>query len=247
MEPKDEAKTVAPRQEQGRSWRKRLARVAAVLAILAVVATAIFHKPLFQGNLGVVEPGKVYRSAQPKANLAALIEEVQPASILNLRGGSPADAWYAAEVAACQKNGIDFYDLPMSATERPARSDLLKLLDLLDRCRYPLLVHCKAGSDRTGLAVGLYWMSQRDLEPEPARSSFTIWHGHVPLFGPERLHEPFFEYEQWLAENGQKHSASLLRRWVEQEYQDLRRHQEPFVPLEPGPRHLRLVGPIQGD
>lgn len=220
-----------------------MARVAAVLTILAVVAIGIFHKPLFQGNLGVVEPGKVYRSAQPKENLAVLIEEVQPASILNLRGGSPADDWYADEVAACQRNGIDFYDLPMSATERPSRRDLLTLLDLLDHCRYPLLVHCKAGSDRTGLAVGLYRMSQRDVEPETARSSFTIWHGHIPLFGPDRLHEPFLEYAEWLAENGQEHSAPLLRRWVEQEYQDTEPDLEPVVPLEPGPRHLRLVGP----
>ncbi|CAN5916738.1 hypothetical protein BH23PLA1_BH23PLA1_15370 [soil metagenome] len=240
MEPRDEALGGIPRR--GRSWRNRLTRLAATLTILTIISAGVFHRPLFLGNLGEVDPGKVYRSAQPKGNLQELIEVVRPASILNLRGGSPDDAWYAAEVAACQARGIDFYDLPMSASERPSRGDLLTLLDLLDRCRYPLLIHCKAGSDRTGLASGLYQMSRLGIAPESARSAFTIEHGHVPLFGPEHLHEPFREYADWLAAGNRDHSPSLLRQWVEQDYR-CDQADAPVIPLEPGPRHLRLTGP----
>ena len=39
---------------------------------------------------------------------------------------------------------MTFFDLPLSATTRPGRSDLLRLIDVLDRCPYPLLIHCKA-------------------------------------------------------------------------------------------------------
>ena len=65
--------------------------------------------------------------------------------------------------------GLEFYDLPMSACRRPTRRELLVLLDLFEHCRYPLLIHCKSGSDRTGLASALYLMSRRG-EPPGGRS-----------------------------------------------------------------------------
>ena len=85
----------------------------------------------------------------------------------------------------------------MRAAAQRAR-ELLVLLDLFEHCRYPLLIHCKSGSDRTGLASALYLMSRRGEPPGWAVRGFTLKHGHVPLFGPEHLHEPFREYEAWL-------------------------------------------------
>src|SRR5262249_18202925 len=89
-----------------------LRRVALLLAILALLA-ATFSRPLFCGNFGVVDPGLAYRCAQPQGNLSRLLDACRPASILNLRGGTPADAWYAAEVLACEGRGIAFYDIPI--------------------------------------------------------------------------------------------------------------------------------------
>jgi hypothetical protein len=158
--------------------------------------------------------------------------------VLNLRGGSEADWWYAHEVRATQK--LDFYDMPMSAERRPTRAELLRLLDLFDMCRYPLLIHCKSGSDRTGLATGLYLMSRRDQAPRQALHAFSIWNGHIPVKGPERLHEPFVEYEAWLTAHRLGHSPARLRNWVEHEYlaSDLAGAIEP---IRPGPRVLRVT------
>ena len=44
---------------------------------------------------------------------------VRQASILNLRGGSPSELFYRREVAEATRRGVDFYDLPMSASRRP--------------------------------------------------------------------------------------------------------------------------------
>src|SRR5262249_57216146 len=90
-----------------------------------------------------------------------LIRGRRIASVLNLRGGSLADTFYQEEVRVTHALGVDFYDLPMSATRRPSRRELLLLLDLFGRCRYPLLIHCKEGSDRTGLACAPYLMASR--------------------------------------------------------------------------------------
>lgn len=216
--------------------RRRLrSRRLLVLVTLALVAAVIFRKPLFEGNFGIVDPGRVYRSAQPGSDLSALIAAKRLGSILNLRGGSTADPFYANEVQSTQASGVDFYDFPISATRRPSRRELLVLLDLLGRCRYPLLIHCKQGSDRTGLVSALYLMAVRGVAPEKAAEMFTVWHGHIPLLGTQRLHEPLDEYSAWLSAHGLAHSPDRLRNWVESEYKCASPNQT-FRALEAGPR-----------
>jgi len=223
----DEIKGVRPRRVR---WIFR-----GVIPAVLVAVVVTFRNPLFHGNFGVVEPHRVYRSAQPDEDLPGVIEQYGLASILNLRGGSPADSWYAAEVRATSEQGVDFYDLSLSATRRPRRHELLILLDLFERCRYPLLIHCKSGSDRTGLATALYLMSRRGESPDLALRAFSLRYGHVPLGGPEHLHEPLEEYGAWLKAQDLVHRPERLRAWVEQVYvSDDPVHDVPS--LQPGPR-----------
>jgi protein tyrosine phosphatase (PTP) superfamily phosphohydrolase (DUF442 family) len=208
------------------------------LAVVASLAVFTFRNSLFHRNFGVVDRNLVYRSAQPLGELPALIAEKRIATVLNLRGGSDADPWYAAEVAATQRLGVDFYDLPLVATVRPSRKQLLTVLDVLDRCKYPLLIHCKSGSDRTGLVSGLYLMSREGVDPERAEDAFSIYYGHVPLLGTRHLHEPFREYAEWLRSHHQTHTPERLRNWVAHDYQA----EDEFVevtPLPTGPRIRR--------
>jgi protein tyrosine/serine phosphatase len=203
--------------------------------LVAVVVT--FRNPWFYGNIGVVAPGLVYRSAQPSGDFPQVTARFHLASILNLRGGSLADTWYKAEVDTAQAQGIDFYDLPMSATRRPHRRELLILLDFFERCRYPLLIHCKSGSDRTGLAAALYLVSQKGESPERAEQAFSLQYGHIPLLGPQHLHEPFQEYAAWLKSHDLPHSPARFRAWVEQVYESKDAPRGGPVPhLKPGPR-----------
>src|SRR5579875_2073807 len=218
--------------------RRRLRRIALaaafVLLILALSLCWAFRRPWFEGNLGTVEPGRVIRSAQPTSRLASWIREYRLRSILNLRGGSVADSWYDAEVKTARAAGVLFYDFPISATRRPTRHELLVLIDTLASCPYPLLIHCKSGADRTGLASALYLMTQRGVPPEQAERAFTLEHGHVPLCGPEHLHEPLVEYAAWLASRGLPHSPDRFRDWVKHEYASPGGPEDP-PPLRPGP------------
>jgi protein tyrosine phosphatase (PTP) superfamily phosphohydrolase (DUF442 family) len=211
--------------------------VRAALATVLVTVVVTFRNPWFFGNVGVVDAGRVYRSAQPVGDLPRAIARLHLASILNLRGGSEDDAWYAAEVRAARDGGVDFYDLPMSATRRPRRRELLILLDLFERCRYPLLIHCKSGSDRTGLAAAIYLMSRREWAPDRAEGAFSLQYGHIPVFGPELLHEPIREYAAWLAAHALVHSPARFHSWVESEYESDGADDRRAVPtLQPGPR-----------
>jgi protein tyrosine phosphatase (PTP) superfamily phosphohydrolase (DUF442 family) len=196
---------------------------------------------LFRNNFDVVDPGRVYRSGQPGDELRAVVTGRGIRSVVNLRGGSGTDGFYRGEVRVLDELGVDFYDLPMQATRRPSRGELLRLLKLLDTCRYPLLIHCKSGSDRTGLVSALYLMVRKGLPPAEALRSFSIARGHVPLFGPERLHEPFHEYDAWLAAHALDHTPARFRAWVARDYADADPDADP-LPLRKGPRPRMAAG-----
>ncbi len=217
----------------------------AILVVLALSACWEFRRPWFQNNLGVVDPGKVFRSAQPTSDINRLIHDCHLRSILNLRGGGPEDPWYAAEVEATRSGSITFYDFPMSATRRPRRRELLVLIDTLRSCDYPLLIHCKSGADRTGLATALYLMMVKGVPPRRAEDAFTLEHGHVPVFGPERLHEPLHEYDAWLSEHHLAHTPDRFRAWVRDEYRSDDPHEDPPI-LSTGPRRRHASGPDRG-
>ncbi len=206
------------------------------LLLIGLFACWLFRGTIGFQNLGVVDSGRVYRCAQPGPNLEATVEALGIRSILNLRGGSLEDEFYRTEVEVADRLQLSFYDLPMSATHRPSRTEILRLLDVLDHCEYPLLIHCKSGADRTGLATTLYRLQKRGEDPLSAEDGFSLIYGHVPLFGPERLHEPIGEYNEWLTRNHLPHTPSRFRHWVTWDYQD--EDQPGKVPqqMESGPR-----------
>ena len=203
---------------------------------LALAAAAIgLRRPLFQGNFGTIDEGRAYRSAQPNSAVEGTIQRTGIRSIVDLRGGSSGDAFYSREIEFSRGLGADFYDIPMSASRRPSRRELMRMVAVLDQARYPMLFHCKWGADRTGLMAALYRLVKLGESPEKAMAEFSLSYGHVPLFGPERLHEPINEYALWLHDRNQAHDPNVFRAWLEKDYQS----GDPFTgwpTVAPGPR-----------
>lgn len=226
------------RADRRRRWRNALTLAAVVVLTVVAAVCWTFRGPWFSGNLAVLDSGRLVRSAQPTAELGRWIEQYGIRSILNLRGGGPADWWYQGEVEQAETHDVAFYDLPLNATRRPRRRELLILIDLLERCRYPLLVHCKSGADRTGLASALYLLVRKGASPQEAEGAFSLEFGHVPLFGPEHLHEPLREYAAWLKTKGLAHQPALFREWVKTEYAAPDPAVDPPI-LPAGPRATR--------
>ena len=167
---------------------------------LFIILTAILFLPASyfiymeeQGNFHPITPGEAYRSAQlDQDELQHYIRKYHIKSIINLRGKRPGENWYEEEINACRQFGSRHYDLSLPTDKSPSRDKIKKLLDLFETAPRPVLLHCKAGADRTGLAAAL-WKAFVDREPKAlARKQLSLRFGHFPV-GPTSALDGFFK------------------------------------------------------
>lgn len=156
-------------------------------------------------NFHTVVSGELYRSAQMNADdLASFQKKYGFKTIINLRGQNKGCSWYDSEVAEAQKLGIKHIDFGMSAVKQLPLDKTDKLIALLRDSEKPILIHCKAGADRTGLASALYIAALKEGSEAEAEQNLSFAYGHFPLFflgeyNMERTFErmePLFGYER---------------------------------------------------
>jgi protein tyrosine/serine phosphatase len=134
------------------------------------------------GNFHTVVAGELYRSAQPTAAMiAAYRENYGIRTIINLRGENVGSDWYDAEVAEAKKLGISHVDFRMSARRLMTPEQFDQIVDVLQKAEKPILIHCKSGSDRSGLVSALYVAAISKLGEEAAESQISFRYGHIPL------------------------------------------------------------------
>lgn len=145
-----------------------------------------------QGNFYPVTEGLAYRSAQLDIEtLEHYIIKHGIKTVINLRGGSPGAKWWEDERDTCKRLMVAHYDIGLSARKYPKPERINALIDIFLTAQRPILIHCKAGSDRTGLASAI-WKSVVDHEPySEAKKQLSIFYGHLP-FGSSRAMDNFF-------------------------------------------------------
>lgn len=134
------------------------------------------------GNFHEVIPGVYYRSAQLSGpQLESSIQRYGIKSVVNLRGAAPAAHWYKDEMATIEKSGITHVDFPMSATKELTIEQTEQLERILKDVPKPVLVHCRAGSDRTGLASVVFLQRIEGMDEHTAEGQLSIVFGHFGL------------------------------------------------------------------
>jgi protein tyrosine/serine phosphatase len=157
----------------------------AIACVILVPALAIgFFLSTLQlfGNFDEVIPGEYYRAAQPTpAKLAKYVKRYGIRTVLNLRGLNNKYQWYHDEVAAAEKLGLKFVDFKMSARRELTEAQTEALIALLHDVPKPILVHCKSGSDRTGLVSAIYLYKIAGLGEAAAERQISFRYGHIGI------------------------------------------------------------------
>jgi protein tyrosine/serine phosphatase len=173
-------------------FRKKLLKTAIALGcFLAILVTARLWYLKEQGNFHPITPGEAYRSAQLDTDeLNYYFRKYGIRSIINLRGKNDGESWYAEETVFCRNFGIRHYNLGLSADKTPTPNDINELLRLFSIAPRPVLIHCQAGADRSGLAAALWKMVIDGSSKSEAMKQLSIRFGHMPL-GPTQVLDTF--------------------------------------------------------
>jgi protein tyrosine/serine phosphatase len=168
---------------------------------------------VFGGNIRTVSEGKVYRSAQITGTLLDnFLKEKGIRTVLNLRGGSSHDWWYKAEIDSCTKMSVNHVDAAFSAVRFPPPQVLKKILGVLDHADYPILLHCRGGSDRSGLISTLYLHLYENVSLDEAQARQLTWRfGHL-RYGQARSMDEFLDMYR------QNSEGMSLRDWILNKY-----------------------------
>lgn len=122
----------------------------ALIIALSATTWAADDLPAFRE----VGPG-VLRSGRPtEKGLKDLKTKYGLKTIINLEDS----ASNVKKESGWAKNlGIEYNSFPTSSWSRPDDAKVNQILELLrDQTRYPILIHCKHGEDRTGMMIGLH-------------------------------------------------------------------------------------------
>lgn len=183
-------------------------RVRAWLSLL--LADHGFLRPVYwnSGKVGT----KIWRGPQPNPFHLRRLARSGLKTIVNLRGSTVYGS-YALEKEGAQKLGLTLIDLPLSSGSAPLKKHIYDLRDVFQKMQTPALLHCKSGSDRSGLAAALYLILQENVPVAEAAQQLSRRYGHIRASKTGIL-DAFFA--QYLADTSRKPMPFL--QWVEEVY-----------------------------
>ena len=149
----------------------------------------------------------LYRSAQPlPKQLEKLIQKHNLKSVINLRGDENSNI-NKKEKNICDKYGVEFITLNLKSRAVPSKEQINQIYNTLKNIKYPALIHCKSGSDRTGLVATLYLHLIKNVDLKEALKQLNfIPYGHIKYSKAGKI--------DWFFENYLKQKNINLIDWV---------------------------------
>lgn len=224
----NESETAIVDNKNSASYRKPHRRWRIAIIVITLLLCALTYIGVFGGNVREVVPGKLYRSAQLTGNgydavsaglfgnsLDSVIKRYGIKTVLNLRGGSEKDKRYRDELAVCSQDGTDHIDDAFSARALPSPEVVARLFDVFDHAKYPILIHCQAGADRTGLACAVYANAYLGQPIDTAETNQLTWrYGHFKFTNTRPMNKFFDLYRE-------TSKGKSLREWAKADYPKL--------------------------
>jgi protein tyrosine/serine phosphatase len=121
---------------------------------------------------GVVEQGQIYRSGQLSESLVKpMLADNHIAVVVDLNGPVADDPRQDAEARAMAELGIAAHRFPLSGNgtgDIHSYANAIKVIDDAVKAGKPVLVHCSAGTQRTGGTVAAYRLLVQRRSPADA-------------------------------------------------------------------------------
>lgn len=150
---------------------------------------------LLYGNFHKVDKD-LYRSAQLFSfNMPYYIEKHHIKSMLNLRGES-SKQWYKDELSISKEYNVTHYDYGIGDRKISSMNEMNDIIKIMKDAPKPLLIHCKAGADRTSLVSALYLYEIK--HDQDAQRVISIIYGHFPWLGSKTsaMDKSFMKYKK---------------------------------------------------
>lgn len=154
---------------------------------------------------------QVWRHNHPSPARLAALKAMGAVSVLSLRGDVSDVSQREAEV--CASLDLTFRGVSLRAVALPKRDAIIALLGALRELPKPLVIHCKSGSDRTGLASVIYLHVIKGVPLNEAREQLALRYLHV-RWGKARVVNQFLD--AFAAANVQ--SGIGFEDWVQTQY-----------------------------
>jgi len=165
-----------------------------------------------------VVPGEVYRSAQPSpATLKRWVRQYGLKTVVNLRG--PSDLpFHAQEREAARAAGVNMIDIRFTASRQPTAPWLRRFIETLESAPRPILLHCRDGIDRAGIASVMAAMAIGGKDYASAEKQMFPRFGRSGR-GQRHIIDLLDDYEEYCRRGGVPTGRwRRFRRWAMEKY-----------------------------
>ena len=139
----------------------------------------------FSDNFHEVQESRCYRSKTlPADALEKYVQEKQLKTILNLREADATAEWFCKEKEIAEKHCVHFYTVTLDASRPPTKEEIQKILNIFNGASVPLLIHCAAGADRTGMISALWVLEKMNGTLDEALKQQELYYGHFRFVYP---------------------------------------------------------------
>ena len=144
----------------------------------------------------------VFRSSQPTMwQLKKLKEKYNLKTIVNLKDENRNSAYFHFEEEKCKELGLNLINVNISSRAFPTHEKILLYKDVIDKMELPVLIHCKAGADRTGIFCTLfqYFREKKDIKET---NQLKFWpYGHFKYSNAGKSDYYFEEFAKYQEKN----------------------------------------------
>ena len=163
------------------------------------------------GNFHHIGAG-MFRGNQPSPERLEWLAGLGIRTVINLRGPSP-KGFCLLEREACERLGLTLIDYRMYSRDTHTVERILGAKRLFGEIAYPAFMHCKSGSDRTGVMGALYAHFHLGQPIARATDQLSLRFGHIKSGKTGMLDHFFAEYLE-----AQGRSGIGFEDWLQTEY-----------------------------